>query len=187
VYRIEGERHALAALEEQRANAAEDLREKSNKIAQLNTDIAQAERAQAYLTNALRGFKPNLVPIDLSDLKTLAVGLGGTASAILQRTLFDAHANLKFGLANDPQKGFTSPGYVDFVLKEVGVNKSLSALPERNGQPQNGDIITYSGGYAMFYFKAAGKEFVIGMTPNGIFALPPDFAQMITVRAVLTS
>jgi hypothetical protein len=71
------------------------------------------------------------------------------------------------------------------LLSSTG-NPPLEQLPARHGAPQNGDIITYRAGYTMFYFNVEGKRFVIGMTPEGILSLDPQFGAQTGILAVLS-
>jgi hypothetical protein len=51
------------------------------------------------------------------------------------------------------------------------------------GSPEPGDLVFYPSGYVLFwYVDQRNQPFVIGMTPSGIIALEPDFAQRVGVR-----
>jgi len=89
---------------------------------------------------------------------------------------------------------FDSPGFAAYLLTQKGlVNgnpediqyKLLNTLPSIN-TPENGDIVFYRGGYAMFYFQDpfTGENFVIGMTTFGIVAMKYDFAPIIGIGDV---
>jgi hypothetical protein len=128
-------------------------------------------------------FQGFVVPITAEEEKMAYGAMEPRAFDILQTVLGDAERSIRFG-HNGPDIGYTSPEYAERVLMKVG----LPSLREpRDGPPQNGDIITYAGGYTMFYFNilALHKEFVIGMTPQGILALRPDFGEKTHVYAVL--
>lgn len=95
-----------------------------------------------------------------------------------------------------PEEGFDSPGFAAYMLDTHGLlNVPLSSvryqrqlrevLPVRSRAPQMGDLVFYALGYTMFYFEdEQGTPFVVGMTPVGVLALRPDFAQVIGYGAV---
>jgi hypothetical protein len=58
------------------------------------------------------------------------------------------------------------------------VYESLREILPRVSQPTVGDVAFYPGGYVLFYLlNKDNKPFVIGMTPSGIVALDPNFAE----------
>jgi hypothetical protein len=95
-----------------------------------------------------------------------------------------------------PEEGFDSPGFAAYVLDTHGLlNAPLASvryqsqlretLPARPRSPRIGDLVFYALGYTMFYFEdEQGTPFVVGMTPVGVLALKPDFAQVIGYGAV---
>ena len=132
-------------------------------------------------------FVPHIVPISEIDEKMAYGALGERGFRIFQMAIADAHQKVPFGGANTPAGGFTSPGYAEYLLSKIGIARPAGALKPREGAPQNGDIITYQPAYYMFYFRIpdAHKEFVIGMTPEGVLALEPNFGTRMGVFAVL--
>jgi len=55
----------------------------------------------------------------------------------------------------------------------------MQSLPP-TATPEVGDLVFYPAGYALFRFEdGRGSPFVIGMTPQGIIALDPDFSKPI--------
>lgn len=81
--------------------------------------------------------------------------------------------------------GFNSPNFAVAVLERYGLlppGYDFDMTPwEQFPQvraPENGDLVYYESGYTMFYFSAP-EEFVIGMTPEGIQTLRPDFAPIL--------
>ena len=83
-----------------------------------------------------------------------------------------------------PVSGFDSPSFAAYVLGQSGfLNDTVSPYDLRYELPEvpfpsDGDLVFYVGGYTMFYFRdERGEPFVIGMTPLGVLALKPDFAQ----------
>jgi cell division protein FtsB len=98
-----------------------------------------------------------------------------------------------------PAEGFDSPSFAAYVLREAGLPggdtvpgesllESSRKLYERlppTASPRVGDLVFYPAGYALFYFEDESRRpFVIGMTPAGIAALKPDFAERVGVRRV---
>jgi hypothetical protein len=94
-----------------------------------------------------------------------------------------------------PEQGFDSPSFAAYVLRRlkpealpelpatndlVAASRAIiSSLPSTNN-PGIGDLNFYPSGYALFRFvDRRGQPFVIGMTPQGIVALDPNFSQSI--------
>jgi hypothetical protein len=83
------------------------------------------------------------------------------------------------------EDGFNSPSFAVYVLQQRGLlpedydfnKKPWEQLP-RIRRADNGDLVYYESGYAMFYFNKP-VEFVIGMTPVGIISMKPDFAPIL--------
>ena len=68
-----------------------------------------------------------------------------------------------------------------FILSKGGKHTMDTLAPAT--QPQPGDVVFYPSGYALFWFVDHNQQpFVVGMTPNGIVALEPNFAERIGVR-----
>lgn len=136
-------------------------------------------------------------PIDFVDLKAIASRNPGTASVLARiLSLKDQGVGWRLG-GTSPEDGFDSPGFAAFVLKAVGAGLDLGSSERellarsrelydrltRVSEPQPGDLVFYPSGYALFHFlDANGRPFVIGMTPLGITALEPDFAQPVGFR-----
>jgi hypothetical protein len=119
------------------------------------------------------------------DEKVASGEIGEQGFRIIQQALQDEHRKLPFNGANTRDLGFNSPGYANYLLR-LTAHPPLEQLHPRIGEPKNGDIITYQGGYTMFYFRVQGKTFVIGMTPEGILSLNPQFGHQTGVLAVLS-
>jgi hypothetical protein len=91
-----------------------------------------------------------------------------------------------------PAEGFDSPSFAAYVLGVRGLIKDpasdryrLQDVLPRRSKPEVGDVVFYQAGYTMFYFDdGSGNPFVIGMTPLGVLALKPDFAEVIGYGAV---
>lgn len=93
-----------------------------------------------------------------------------------------------------PTEGFDSPRFAAYLLQNRhlrdvsealgnSVNSAQDAIRQAlpsEPEPAIGDVVFYSTGYTMFFFKdERGKAFVIGMTPFGVLALDPSFANII--------
>jgi hypothetical protein len=143
---------------------------------------AQVEQLKKQL-DQIYDFKPHVVRVDEMDEKLIYGLVGERGFRILSDAIEDSHRKLPFSGANTPTAGFTSPGYVIYLLAKVGVHTPIDQMPQQGGAPRNGDIIIYGAGYTMFYFDINGKRFVIGMTPQGVLALDPNFSPPIKVLA----
>src|SRR5207249_3726770 len=97
-----------------------------------------------------------------------------------------------------PPEGFDSPGFAAFVLQETNhlpfsaqgaagqMRRMLGDRLTPVQQPEAGDLVFYRTGYVMFYFKdPQNRPFVVGMTPFGITALNPQFAEVTGYRRFL--
>lgn len=183
-------RRDLASAQSQLAAAQSQydvlLKQKQEADAAISASQAQIRDLEAKL-HQIYDFKPHIVAVTEVDEKMAYGAAGPKGFQILQTALEDARRKLPFSGANDPTTGFLSPAYAQYVLGKVGITEPITSLPQRHGAPENGDIITYPGLYHMFYFKIPElhKEFVIGMTPEGVLSLDPNFSQMQTVYAVL--
>lgn len=105
--------------------------------------------------------------------------------------------NVKFKINGTlPNEGFDSPGFAAYILKQnkllnvdpsATVDLLMKKLPVSDTSSQNGDIVFYKSGYAMFYFRdlQGQGDFVIGMTPLGVLSLKPNFASPVGRGQVL--
>jgi len=153
---------------------------------ELSDSQAQIEELRRQLSQ-IYDFKQHVVPITEVDEKVAYGAIGPKGFDIVRAALEDSRMKLPFNGANDAHKGFTSPGYAQYLLGKVGISQPIATLKPRVGPPQNGDIISYNGGYHMFYFNIPPlhKVFVIGMTPEGVLALEPNFGTQTKVYAAL--
>jgi hypothetical protein len=189
-----------AVAREQRLAADEARRDLEKTRMQLETTTRALTAAQKELADSqtqvaklrerlsqIYDFKQHVVPITEVDEKVSYGAIGPKGFDILRAALEDSRKKLPFNGANDIHKGFTSPGYAQYLLGKVGITAPVATLTQRSGTPQNGDIIAYDGGYNMFYFSIPQlhKEFVIGMTPEGVLALEPNFGTRTKVYAAL--
>jgi hypothetical protein len=173
----------LDAIKHDLADARKALSDSQSQIAKSQAEI-DALRAKL---NQVFDFKQHIVPITEIDEKLAYSALGPKGFDLVRLAMDDARRKLPFNGANDPAKGFISPGYAQYLLGKVGIHQTIESLKPRLGQPKNGDIIVFAPAYAMFYFSIpeVHKEFVIGMTPEGVLSLDPNFGTQIGVRAAL--
>jgi len=173
--------------------------ELSNQIASMTAQLQES-------TNLLR----NARNVTLMDAKQL-MSYEPCQARVLARTLElrDQNVRWKVGGVN-PEQGFDSPNFAAYVLNSEGLLPEQQLKPEASagiareqarlmtmlpseGNPSDGDVVFYKTGYTMFYFTGVGLQegvplaergFVVGMTPFGVVALTPDFAQRIGVGRV---
>jgi hypothetical protein len=167
---------ALSAAKAEIARLSDTKLQLQKEVAELNEQADNAVQQVQQSTS----YKQHLHPLDWTMAKELysaGDGIGGLLEAILSFSKLNSDQPLKFSLANDPAKGFTSPGFANFILAKQAPGQSLGNTPAQTGAPKNGDIIRYDGGYAMFYFENpySHVNFVIGMTPLGIVAVDRNF------------
>jgi hypothetical protein len=168
---------ALSAAQAEIARLSDTKLQLQKEVTELNE---QADNAVKQVQQSTE-YKQHLHPLDWTmakELYSVSDRVAGLLEAILSYSKQGSDKPLKFSLANDLEKGFTSPGFARFILqKQAGEQAELSSLPVQTGAPQNGDIIRYDGGYAMFYFENpySHDNFVVGMTPLGIVAVDRKF------------
>jgi uncharacterized protein YoxC len=182
----------LAAVTAQKQAADQELSTAKAEITQLADTKQQLQQKVTELNeqadNAVKqvqqstDYKQHLHPLDWTmskELYSVSDRVAGLLEAILSYSKQGSDHPLKFSLANDPAKGFTSPGFARFILKKQVPDQDLElgSLPLQTEAPKNGDIIQYDGGYAMFYFEnpSSHDNFVVGMTPLGIVAVDRKF------------
>ena len=136
-------------------------------------------------------------PVDPVDLKAIFSRYPKQARALeLMLEMKQQGVGWQLG-GRSPEVGFDSPGFSAYILNQLGALEISGAQSEsllsRSSQlftqlvpidkPGIGDLAFYPEGYALFYFvDHQQKPFVIGMTPAGIVALKPDFAEAIGYR-----
>jgi hypothetical protein len=152
---------------------------------------AEIERVEQELRTSLIQ-KRHLRPIDGRDVRALRQH--SPRDAELLESILDLRSGGVTWASSgaDLEKGFDSPSFVSYVLREFDLTmgylklgddphtssrilfENLRYVPE----PEIGDLIFYPAGYVFFYFQnRRGQPFVIGMTPHGIQALDPQFAE----------
>lgn len=181
--------------EDRIAVLTDEVGSRTKEIEDLQTKLQTLEQ-QLKQTTQLSRFTH---PMDLVDLKTIfsrAPAVAPVLGTILEQRERDVGWSLG---GTDPTRGFDSPSFAAFVLRQHGALPSedgaagedllersrrlFDTLPPTTGTPQPGDLVFYPAGYALFWFiDRNARPFVIGMTPTGIVALEPNFAERIGVR-----
>ena len=174
---------AKAEAELQKSQAALDA---ANQQAQaLNAQVAdltgQLEDTKKALAEAL-DLNKQIYKLDWSELKMMYM-TNGPAVEVLE-VVNDLKDRTKWSMSNTPDKGYNSPGFAALILQKLNrlPTGGLASLPRDSNPPNVGDIVTYEGGYHMFYFRDhEHRDFVVGMTPFGVEALNADFAKRVSV------
>lgn len=159
---------------------------------------AQLEEARKKLAAAV-DLGQYVRRINYVDAKELASRFPGSELLLLEiLQLRERGTEWKLG-GQSPQEGFDSPSFAMYILRQM----HASGLEPRPGEslleasrrlreslppadnPRTGDLVFYPAGYALFYFADPHEgPFVLGMTPFGITALKPNFAQVVDYRRV---
>jgi len=181
--------------EERVATLTKEVESRTQEIAGLQTRL-QVLESQLKQTTDLARFTH---PMDLIDLKTIYSRAPQHIAPVLGTILELRERNIGWSLGGtDPGRGFDSPSFAAFVLREHGAlpaddgaagndllqrsRQLFDSLPAAE-EPQVGDLVFYPAGYALFWFvDRNNRPFVIGMTPTGIVALEPNFAARAGVR-----
>ncbi|HEU4618110.1 MAG TPA: hypothetical protein VFV10_08710 [Gammaproteobacteria bacterium] len=191
----------VAALHDEARKSEERIAALSAEVDARTKTIATLEQRTAELQKQLEqtaALARYAHPMDLVDLKTIYSRTPPRVAAALGTILDLRSRNVSWSLGGtDPSRGFDSPSFAAFVLKEHGAlppdaagdgdlsqrsRRLLASLPQAD-TPQPGDLVFYPAGYALFWFQdQRNRPFVIGMSPSGIVALEPDFAQRLGVR-----
>jgi hypothetical protein len=175
---------ALAASRTELDTTSGQLRDTGAKLDDTQKRLAAAEEQLHQSANVVRHIRA----LDLGDVKAMASRSGRSSRYLMEVAEASQSRQIRWGLVNSIEGGFTSPGFARFILQRTGApNPDIDSLPVRQGPPHAGDLIRYASGYALFYFPAtydrAHPEFVIGMTPFGIVSLAPDFGvQRVDIR-----
>jgi cell wall-associated NlpC family hydrolase len=170
---------ALAGLRTQadgaRQEAAAARRESEALRAELATVQAQLRESAVFVRHVYQ--------LDWRVAKEIAARSNGAAELLQRIEYLSGDSSIRWNTANEPGKGFNSPGFAGYVLQQMGVlpqdlppAQALERLPLVDEPPELGDVVVYDGGFAMFWFEdPRGGAFVIGMTVMGIVALEPEF------------
>ena len=157
------------------------------RVTELNSQVAQSQTQIKTLSEQLAASKKALAEalnlekyvydLKWGDLKEMYVDYG-PASEILG-VVENLKNRVHWGMSNTAAGGYNSPGFAKLVLQQLNripANGDLGNLPRDTGAPHGGDIVVYSSGYHLFYFRdRAKREFVVGMTPFGVVSLNYDF------------
>ncbi len=171
---------ALKAAEANASKLTQQVSALEGKLGSAQKALDESQQALASTQKALAeaaDLKRHVYALNWGETKMMFVEFGD-ASRILE-VITNLESRTHWGLSNTMAGGYTSPGFAQLVLAQLHklpANGSLAGLPHDSGAPNIGDLVTYEGGYALFYFRDhAQKEFVIGMTPFGVTALTYDF------------
>jgi hypothetical protein len=74
-------------------------------------------------------------------------------------------------------------GFLELASDPAESSQHLFSSLRYKQSPEPGDLVFYPGDIVLFYFvDRSGRPFVIGMTPRGIRALEPGFAEPLGYR-----
>ncbi|MBI3152998.1 MAG: hypothetical protein HYZ21_12745 [Chloroflexi bacterium] len=185
---------ALAAAQTEVSKANSSL---ATATAQLATATAQIGEAMSEL-NRVQAFAEFGCRIDEAVLKEYSSNFTLQAEVLLYLQEIQ-YRDIPWNPGGFSEgEGFDSPNFALFVLQRFNL-ASLDILPGTRpweflpaaSAPENGDIIYYESGYAMFYYKlpveyggTETQECVIGMTPLRIRSLEIDFANQVGILKV---
>jgi hypothetical protein len=174
------------------------ISEIADKQAQLSQLTAKLDDAQSQLTmmetvvaektkeaDDAANLAKQIYPMNWADEKLLFSQFGNATRfliAIADAQRQNAHWGVQGG--ETLERGFTSPGFANYILSKALPGTTFESLPLRQGAPHPGDIIRYDPPYTMFYFPDSGPSqkhegFVVGMTPLGIASLTRSFTPKI--------
>ena len=190
------------------ASLRAEAQDHAAKVAVLSAEIDESTRTIEQLQGELETLQASLQEtteitrhvhaIDMVDLKAIFSTVPPRVAEVLRTVLELRERNVGWRLnGTAPEQGFDSPSFAAFVLERHGAlplaaagredllsrsRRLLEDLPAA-ATPQPGDLVFYPSGYALFLFLDQRRQpFVIGMTPSGIVALDPDFAERVGVR-----
>jgi cell wall-associated NlpC family hydrolase len=171
-----------------------EIDERTRTIEQLQGELKTLETSLQETTEITR----HVHPIDMVDMKMIFSTVPSNVANVLGTVLEQRERDVGWRLGGTaPEQGFDSPSFAAFVLERHRALPPAAAggadLLSRSRRlfrdlptattPQPGDLVFYPSGYALFYFIDQRREpFVVGMTPSGIVALDPDFAEPVGVR-----
>lgn len=176
-----------------------------DKIIDLNDTIQskelKIEQLQESVTNLnfhlheADNFKTYKVDISPEDKKYYLYTdeINRSVSEVFKKMMDFQNQEVEFNInGKSAEKGFNSPAFMTYLLSTIGIIDSIelnssgliSKFDRVSDNYQPGDIIIYKAGYCMMYFannyiNNDYDSFVFGMTPSGIIALRPDFAEEI--------
>lgn len=186
--RVEARQYA-----EQVSGLKHEVDARTRTIESLQDQIGALEEKMRETTQLSR----YLHPIDFVDQKAI-YSLNPRTAPVLGTVLELRERGVSWRLGGTrPEQGFDSPSFAAFVLERHGAlpgtageaggellprsRRLYESLP-RVSEPQPGDLVFYPSGYALFWFVDQQRQpFVIGMTPSGVVALKPDFAQRVGI------
>ncbi len=187
----------LNATEQQLAAARERLKAAQQQVNTLTADVARYQRQVEDLNATIQQVQADLqaatqVEQNLYPGKPAAaaqyIAAAQPAQSALLEDLLASQSKVSWQLGGlDPQAGLDFPSFAAYIMEKhklidqpfKDARYNLRKLLPRAGSPQLGDVVFYKLGYVMFYFRDQnGKPFVVGMTPDGIVAVDPNFAEI---------
>ena len=202
----------VAALEQKAGQYQSRIQELVSEIGAKNMKIHQLESKINSLDTELRTTQEQLrdtldlskyrYPVDRDGLKTIYSEYPREAKTLAEILRLQERGVPWQLRGKTPEQGFDSPSFAEFILRKFdrdleisdSENDLIAASRKLFGRlapvslPNPGDLVFYPAGYVMFYFTdSESKPFVIGMTPTGIEALQPDFAQVLGYRRPLNA
>lgn len=185
VLRVEADGYRKAA-----GTAQQELARQQEEVKKLQQRVDELEEQLRRTTDVAR-FRHD---INFVDLKMIASRSPAAARALeLILALRERRVGWRLG-GRSPDEGFDSPSFAAYVLRQrlpaspaapattgtdlIAASRALMQTLPRTDAPGVGDLVFYPAGYALFRFEdGRGRPFVIGMTPQGIVALKPEFSE----------
>lgn len=164
------------------------IQSKESKIVLLQDSLT---RINIYLHEA-DNFKTQKINITPEDRKHYYSSTG-QINEVFARMIYFQNREIEFNVnGKSPEEGFNSPSFMTYLLSNIGTIETIelnttsleSKFDKVSDDYQAGDIVIYKSGYCMMYFATNNPNdeydsFVFGMTPSGVLALKPDFAEEI--------
>ena len=160
--------------------------ERNNYLRETDSLKQTIKKLQVKLDNSTN-FVSNLHQVDWATAKMLASKYSKQAT-LLETIMQMKRENIKWKIGSiNPNSGFDSPSFATYIINHYSKTRideskryELQKNTETINKPDIGDLIFYSQGYAMFYFKDQNNQpFCIGMTPAGIISVNVDFGPKI--------
>lgn len=185
-HEIADHRSEIEAAQQRIANLEQEIRETREELDQARQRLRETADMSRFT-----------FPLDPVDVKAFASRHPGPAQALrLILDLRNQGVDWRLG-GQTPEEGFDSPSFAAFVLQRLGMleeefepgdtllatsRRLFRLLPEAS-EPGVGDLVFYPAGYVLFRFvDERDRPYVVGMTPMGIVALKPDFAEPVGFR-----
>lgn len=158
-------------------NQKKAVAELRNRITGLKADESQLNQYLISLIESTQANQGNALAdgerIDWSNIKSTIINLpSGKRKLALTIALLTTWKQIPFELGrNTPKSSFDSPGYIQYVLKQTGINinrnsaeplsVTIMKLYKKVDKPLPGDLIFYRGqigSFGFFYVAPGAKE-----------------------------